>query len=403
MQSALVLARRGIGKTSPNPAVGAVLHSRGERIAEGFHARFGGPHAERRLLASLAGRRVPSRAVLCLTLEPCAHHGKTPPCVEALLASRIQRFVIATADPNPTVRGRGIRALRADGREVRVGLLAREARELNAPFFIAHTQGRARVSLKIASSLDGMLADFEGHSRWITGGRARRAVGRLRAIADAVVVGRGTVEKDDPRLRATPGNRYTPTRIVIDSRLAIEPGCRLARIWRREVGSLPRDADEGERVGNWVPRWNRVGGLRWVRRPRLIAVTADPPAARRSLFLRSGWEVWDLPGSGGHVDLLALARRASREGLHDLLVEPGPRLAAGFLSVGPVDRILMFVSPRILGGDRGWTGHLGPLPLKQSLRIKLGAKIERFGEDLLIQAIRMRARGSVQRGRGRMR
>ena len=382
MRKAIDLARRGEGSTSPNPMVGAVLVSRGRVIADGYHARFGGAHAEPRLLTKLAGRNVPRDAVLYLTLEPCSYHGKTPPCVDALLASPIRRFVVATTDPNPRVRGRGVASLRAAGREVRLGVLGSEARSLNRPYFVSCKEARALVTLKIASTADGMLADSTGASRWITGPQARREVGRLRARCDAVIVGRGTVERDDPRLRSMTHPGRSPTRIVLDTRLRTDPDCRLARLWRKDVAG-PVDSS-ASRAGNWVQMKLRRS-TRWVRRPRLVVAAADPPARSRMAFERAGWEVWDLPGTGAGVDLQALAVRACSEGLIHLLVEPGPTLVAGFLDTGPVDRMLLFLAPKILGGGEGWSRSLAPRSIGKALRAALGQPARPVGPDLLLE------------------
>jgi diaminohydroxyphosphoribosylaminopyrimidine deaminase/5-amino-6-(5-phosphoribosylamino)uracil reductase len=396
MRQAIELARRGEGATSPNPLVGAVLVSRGRVIAEGYHPRFGAAHAEPRLLAKLSGRSIPPDAELFLTLEPCSYHGKTPPCVDALLASPIRRFVVATTDPNPKVRGRGITALRRAGRQVRLGVLASEAKLLNLPYFTSRREGRARVTLKIASTADGMVADFGGGSRWITGAQARREVGRLRARCDAIVVGRGTVERDDPRLRSSTNPSRSPTRIVLDSRLRVDPNCRLARLWREDVGVLA--GTSGTQVGNWLQSEERRS-VRWVRRPRLVVVAADPPARRRAAFERAGWEIWNLPADSGRIDLRALAGRASREGLIDLLVEPGPALVAGFLGSGPVDRILLFLAPKILGGKRGWSGSMAPRALGSALRAALRGPTKAVGPDLLLELTGPRGRALVPASR----
>jgi diaminohydroxyphosphoribosylaminopyrimidine deaminase/5-amino-6-(5-phosphoribosylamino)uracil reductase len=404
MREALALAHRGIGLASPNPMVGALLvDGRGSRIAEGYHPRFGAVHAERLLLSRLADRgAVPRGAVLYLTLEPCAHQGKTPPCVDALLASPIQRFVIATPDPDPRTAGRGIRALRAAGRDVRVGLLRAEARDLNEAFFIANEEGRARVVLKIAATLDGKLADSTGRSKWITGPPSRREVARLRDACDAIVIGSGTVVADDPRLLSHSTARSS-SRIVVSSRLDFDPDCRLARIWRAEGGiGTPHDRRHDEREGsliqgNWAGRRSdRSGAVRWRRRSRLIVATARPKEALLGDFRRRGWEIWEIPDRSGRVDLRSLARRAGREGLRDLLVEPGPRLASGFLQSGPVDRILLFVAPSILGGEKGWTADLPPRPLGRILRGSLQGLPRIHGRDLMIAF-------TPTTGRGRMR
>ncbi len=369
MRAALDLARRGSGRVSPNPMVGAILMHRGRILACGFHRRFGGPHAERDLLRDLAGRRVPPDSVLFLTLEPCTHVGKTPPCCDALLDSPIRNFEIAMLDPDPRVRGRGAAALRKAGRRVRVGRLADEARELLLPFLRAQREGRASVRLKLASTMDGMLCDASGRSRWITGPAARREVHRARRACDAVVLGAGTVEADDPRIRFGDSEDRLPSRIVISRALRFDPDCRLARIHRREARAS-RDA-VGERIGNWMRLEAGGRSRRWIRVPRLVAATSEPSLRRRELFRRAGWEIWDLPVSSDGVDLPSLARRARQEGLIDLLVEAGPTLAAGFLDAGPVDRILLYLAPRLLPGGRHWSAGAEAVPLSSARRLRL--------------------------------
>lgn len=373
MRAALDLASRGRGRVSPNPMVGALLIRGREVLAGGFHRRFGGPHAERDLLRRLAEARVPPDAILYLTLEPCTHKGKTPPCVDALLASSIRNFEIAMLDPDPRVRGRGVRALRSDGRNVRVGLVRRDAERLLLPFVRRHREGRAAVALKLAVSADGMLADAFGRSKWITGAEARRDVRMLRRQVDAVVVGRGTVEADDPRLRFTPGDLQAPSRIVLSRSLRFDPDCRLARNFRREAVVAATEGDVGERHGNWVIGDGASGNKRWRRRPRLIVATAEPNRRRRSAFLKAGWEIWDLPNARTGIDLPAFARRAASEGLIDLLVEAGPTLAAGFLDSGPVDRILLYMAPRLLGAGLSWAQGTTGIPLSRAPRLAMRA------------------------------
>jgi diaminohydroxyphosphoribosylaminopyrimidine deaminase / 5-amino-6-(5-phosphoribosylamino)uracil reductase len=383
MGRALALAARGVGAVSPNPAVGAVLVARGEVIAEGYHRRFGGPHAERHLFASLGKRAIPRDAILYLTLEPCTYEGKTPACIDLLLDSPIGKFVIAMADPNPRVRGRGIRRLRADGREVTLGVMREEVGRLIAPFTWSQRSGRARVVLKMGSTIDGRLADHRGRSRWITSPDARSLVGGLRGLADAIVVGRGTVEADDPRLRSPGPAGHGVSRIVLSTSLAFDPECRLARIWRRES---PQSGTTGWdlRKGNWVARQGRGGRLHWTRAPRLIVATTDPSVRRLNRFERSGWEVWRLASSAQGIDLQAFAERASDEGLIDLFVEPGPTLAASFLDSGPVDRILLFLAPSIVGGGMGWTDRLSPRALPRAIRGAYSVPLGRVGDDLCV-------------------
>ncbi len=383
MRRALDLASRGCGSVSPNPPVGAVLIQDDRILAEGFHRRFGGLHAERNLFATLRNSRISRGAVLYLTLEPCTFEGKTPACIDLLLDSPVRRFVISMRDPNPRVRGRGVRRLREDGREVRLGLLQKEAEQLAAPFSLSQKAKRARITLKLAATLDGKLADAWGRSRWITGPASRNAVSGLRSRADAIVVGRGTVESDDPRLRSQGLSARAVSRIVLASSLDFDPECRLARIWRRETPASNLLPDT-PRKGNWGVSPTRRGAVGWTRAPRLIAATCDASPRRRQRFRQRGWEIWDLPRSGRGVDLAGFARRASKEGLIDLLVEPGPTLAASFLESGPVDRVLLFLAPMILGGGMGWSDRLPPRALRQAIRAALTAGPERHGDDLFV-------------------
>jgi diaminohydroxyphosphoribosylaminopyrimidine deaminase / 5-amino-6-(5-phosphoribosylamino)uracil reductase len=410
MRAALDLARRGAGRTSPNPLVGAVLSTaKGRILGTGHHARFGSAHAERVLLSALKGARVPADAILYVTLEPCAHQGKTPPCIEALLASPIQRFVFATRDPDPRTSGRGIRALRSAGRDVRVGLLAAEARAMNQPFFLVNGRGRARVSVKIATTLDGKLADAWGRSKWITGASSRDDVQSLRASSDAIVIGRGTLDADDPRIRSR-SVEQGQSRIVVSGSLDFDPECKLARIWRRETGwtidrrDVVRETDGRrrtlgrvqERVGNWVRAGSPGSNLslgkpkgesRWIRRPRLIAAVAQAGPRKAAFFGRLGWEVWVLPDHAGtRVDLEALARRACAEGLSDLLFEPGPRLSSALIDADLVDRLILFVAPVIVGGGAGWTADARPMHLEKARRLVISDPTRRFGVDIGIEA-----------------
>jgi diaminohydroxyphosphoribosylaminopyrimidine deaminase/5-amino-6-(5-phosphoribosylamino)uracil reductase len=382
MRRALDLASRGCGSVSPNPPVGAVLVKGGRILAEGFHHRFGHPHAERNLFASLPRTGIPRGAVLYLTLEPCTYEGKTPACVDLLLDSPIRRFVIAMRDPNPKVRGRGIRRLVADGRDVRVGLLQEEAERLAAPFSLSQKAGRARVTLKMAVTLDGRLADAQGRSRWLSGPVSRTAVGSLRGLADAIVVGRGTVVADDPRLRSEGPPERAVSRIVLSSSLDFDPACRLARIWRRETAY--RGAPDGAlRAGNWagLPAGGRT---RWVRAPRLIVATGESSGRRIRRFREFGWEIWRLPEAARGVDLTRFAQHAAAEGLIDLLVEPGPTLSASFLDAGPADRILFFIAPMILGGGMGWADRLAPLPLAKAIRTAFAGVAAPRGKDMFV-------------------
>ncbi|MDQ2768780.1 MAG: bifunctional diaminohydroxyphosphoribosylaminopyrimidine deaminase/5-amino-6-(5-phosphoribosylamino)uracil reductase RibD, partial [Gemmatimonadota bacterium] len=231
MRRALELARMGWGQTAPNPMVGAVVVRNGEIVGEGHHTRFGAAHAEIEALR-VAGARAES-ATVYVTLEPCAHEGKTPPCANALVAARVARVVIAVCDPNPAAAG-GAEVLRAAGIAVTTGVVESEARELNAPFFHSFTETRPWITLKLAVSLDGALADATGRSRWITGDESRRTVHEMRAGSDAIGVGIGTVLADDPSLtvRDAPAPRVPPSRVVFDRAARLPATSTLAKTAR---------------------------------------------------------------------------------------------------------------------------------------------------------------------------
>lgn len=310
MRRALTLAQRGWGWTAPNPMVGAVVVRDGAIVGEGWHAEFGGPHAEVVALAA-AGERARGADVY-ITIEPCAHHGKTPPCVDALIAAGVKRVLVAAADPNPVAAG-GIAKLRAAGIEVLVGVEEDAARELNAPFFFSFTgESRPFVTLKLALSLDGAIAAGTGQQQWLTGERARKYVHRLRANADAIAVGIGTALADDPRLTVRAGRRprVAPTRMVFDPSARLPLTSQLART----AGKVP------------------------------VQVLAQTPRPEAAAALRGlGVEVHV---AGGIADHLAAMRS---RGVRHLFVEGGAGIASALLSAGLVDRLIIFTAPVLLG------------------------------------------------------
>jgi diaminohydroxyphosphoribosylaminopyrimidine deaminase/5-amino-6-(5-phosphoribosylamino)uracil reductase len=264
-----------------------------------------------------------------VTLEPCAHVGRTPPCVDALIAAGLRRCVVALRDPHRIVNGRGLRRLRAAGIRVEVGVLEDEVRDQLAGYLSTHTRGRPRVTLKLAVSLDGRIAPAGGFARhgagrWLTGPSARRAGHRLRALADVVVVGSGTARADDPRLTARAvGVTRQPLRVVCDTLLRL-PGT--LRLLRRGRGTV-------------------------------VACGSRAPVARQRALERRGVTVWRLPSTGRGVSPRALLKRLAREGCHDVLLEGGAALAASWLRAGVVDRIALFTAPRVLGaGGLPWPG-----------------------------------------------
>jgi diaminohydroxyphosphoribosylaminopyrimidine deaminase/5-amino-6-(5-phosphoribosylamino)uracil reductase len=354
MGHALELAARGRGLTSPNPMVGAVVVRGDEVVGEGYHERAGAGHAEALALAR-AGTRA-AGATLYVTLEPCNHHGRTPPCTAAVIASGVSRVVFAIADPNPRVAGGGAAALRAAGIAVEGGCAGAEARALNRVFLTAATRSRPHVVLKCAMSLDGRIAAADGRSQWITGEAARAAGHRLRSESDAIAVGIGTALADDPALTVrleAPWPRE-PYRVVLDSRARLAPGARLI------TAGDPRRA--------------------------LVAVTEAAPVERVRALEAAGAVVLVCKSGEGRVDLHDLSSRLFALGVHALLLEGGAELAGGFLDARLVDRVAMFVAPLLLGGH-GATGAVGGAgrPLAQGARLAQ-LEVRPVGPDLLVEA-----------------
>jgi diaminohydroxyphosphoribosylaminopyrimidine deaminase/5-amino-6-(5-phosphoribosylamino)uracil reductase len=310
MRRALRLAQRGWGQTAPNPLVGAVVVRDGVVVGEGWHARWGGAHAEVEALRA-AGERARG-ATVYVTLEPCNHHGKTPPCTDALLAAGVRRVVVAAADPNPAAAG-GAEWLRAAGVEVTVGVEAGAAVEQNAPFFHAIRSDRPWLTLKLALSIDGALADHTRRPGWLTGPRSRREVHRLRAGSDAVAIGIGTALADDPLLtvRDAPAPRVPPLRVVFDRQARLPPTSRLVR-------SLA----EGP----------------------VAVVCHDPPPEAAAGLERAGVTI--LPAE---VTEEALVKLRDWHGVRSLLVEGGAGLASSLWDRGVVDRLIIFQAPVVLG------------------------------------------------------
>jgi len=331
MQRALTLAERGRGHTSPNPVVGAVIVQGGRVVGQGWHRALGGPHAEAEALAR-AGSRARG-ATMYVTLEPCAHVGRTPPCVDAIIDAGIKRCVVAVRDPHRIVNGRGLRRLRQAGIKVELGLAAAEARETMGGYWLAHTRGRPRVTLKLAASLDGRIAPSggftaRGRGRWLTGAEARARVHHMRAEVDAIVIGAGTALADDPRLTARGvGAARQPLRIVCDSQLRLPLRLRL-------FGPVLAHG---------------------------TVVACGPRASRRAqaALERRGVEVWRLPAGRGGVSPAALLRRLARLGRHEVMLEGGARLASSWLAAGVVDRLALFTAPTVIGqGGRSWSPRL---------------------------------------------
>lgn len=350
MAHALGLARRGLGRVWPNPAVGCVIVNAGRVVGRGFTQPGGRPHAETGALA-MAGAAARG-ATAFVTLEPCAHHGQTPPCAEALVAAGVARAVTALEDPDPRVAGRGHALLRAAGIEVAEGVLAAEARALQKGFLTRIAKGRPMVTLKLATSLDGRIATAQGESRWITGPEARARVHAMRAAHDAVMVGAGTARADDPMLTVRGlGIAHQPVRIVAAHSLDLDPD-----------GALGRSAPE-------VPLWLVHG--------------PSAPAPDRTEWTRAGARLIRVAEKDGVLDPRAILAALGKAGLTRVLVEGGGRFAAALLKAGVVDEIALFTAGLALGGD-GWPalGALGLDTLAGAPRFRL-TSVDRLGPDTL--------------------
>jgi diaminohydroxyphosphoribosylaminopyrimidine deaminase/5-amino-6-(5-phosphoribosylamino)uracil reductase len=348
MARALRLARKGLFTTTPNPRVGCVIAKDGAVVGEGWHARAGEAHAEIHAL-NAAGEHARG-ATAYITLEPCSHHGRTPPCADALIGAGVARVVAAMRDPNPQVGGNGLEKLRAAGIACADGLMEAEARELNIGFVSRMTRGRPWVRLKVAASLDGKTALNNGRSQWITGPDARRDGHAFRARACVILTGAGTVRDDDPRLtvRDVETDRQ-PLRVVVDSHLETPPTARLLE-----------------------------GG-------HALVVAASEDAAKIAALRAAGAEVIVLPNPQGKVDLPRLLQALAERGVNELHVEAGHKLNGSLLREGLVDELLIYFAPTLLGSGR----EMFPLPELADLAGRRDLKIvdlRRVGADIRVLA-----------------
>ncbi len=363
MALALSLAAKGRGRTSPNPMVGAVVVAGNRIVGQGYHRRAGGSHAE--ILALQAAGKRCRGATLYVTLEPCCHESKrTPPCVPALIESRFRRIVVAMRDPNPAVAGRGISLLRRAGIQVSVGCLSREAERLNEIYCHWMKTGRPYVLLKAAMTMDGKIATASGESRWITGMEARREVHRLRSQVDAILVGVGTILRDDPLLTArgparagnSSGHRQ-PLRVVLDSRLRIPDK---ARVLSPHGGAHP--------IGT------------------VIVTTEKAPRQRIEQLRARGLSLLVLPAKDRRVPLAACLTRLGQMGISSLLIEGGSELNAAALREGLVNRIRFYLAPHLLGGQdaKGVIGGRSPERLSGAVPLT-EIRTRRIGRDFVIE------------------
>ena len=360
MAQALALAERGLYGTTPNPRVGCVLVRDGAVLAEGWHARAGGPHAEAAAIAEANARGLNLRgATAYVTLEPCNHQGRTPPCARALIEAGVARVVIAMADPNPTASG-GMQALREAGITVECGLLQAEAEALNPGFIARVTRQRPWVRMKIAASLDGRTALADGRSQWITGAAARQDGHQWRARACAILTGIGTVRDDDPQLNVRDvDTTRQPLRVVIDSRLETPLSARILQ------GS----------------------------KTLLLSAIDDP--AREAAYAVRGVEVERVPSNAqGKTDLPLVLETLARRGINELHVEAGAKLNGSLLREGCVDELLIYLAPSVIGDTGLGMFALPPLAeLAAQQRLQF-TDVRQFGDDLRIRARVLRASGN---------
>ncbi len=356
MRLALRLARRGLQGASPNPLVGAVIVRGGRVIGQGYHRRCGGPHAE---IAALRDAPDPRGADVYITLEPCGHHGRTPPCAKALVDAGVARVFYAVRDPNPLARGRGPGQLRRAGIEVHRGLCEDDALALNRPFFHWIETGKPWVILKWAMTLDGKIATVRGESRWITGEAARAHAHGLRRRVDAVLVGTETALRDDPLLNPRPARARYPARVVLDRRGRLPLSLKLLRATSDNVAG-----------------------------DRLYVTSSAVAKKRRKRLERCGVEVVAVPSGKNGIQLPRLLRLLGKRGISQILVEGGATLLGSFLSRGEAHEAAVYIAPRIAGGAsaRGAVegpgiARLGDTPWLDNPQLR------RLGRDVLLQGV----------------
>lgn len=357
MRLALALAHKGEGVTFPNPCVGALLVRGGRIVGSGFHRKAGGPHAEITALKE-AGPAAKGSTLFC-TLEPCIHHGRTAPCVEALIASGIRKVCIGMVDPNPLVRGKGIAGLRRAGISVETGILEGECRRLNEPFVKAMTHGLPFVTVKIAESLDGKTATASGESKWITGDDSRRHARSARRLFDAILVGINTVLKDDPRLEPS-GRGHRLAKVIVDSKLALPSAAHLFETTQPVfVAHVLRDAKREKEL-----------------------------AERGAVLLPA-------KSKNGRVDLRQLLVELNRREIRSLLVEGGSEIAGSFLDEKLADKIMAYVALKVIGGRGALSsiGGRGVGRIKDAVRLNK-VSCTSFDKDILIEAYLDYSRGA---------
>jgi len=351
MKLALELAAKAADRTYPNPMVGAVIVRNGRIIGKGYHKRAGGDHAE--IAAIKSARSGLAGSEMFVTLEPCDHYGKTPPCTDAIIASGIKKVTLAMADPNPLTGGRGIKKLGEAGISVVTGLCEEEARDINRKYIKYIRTGLPYITVKLAQTLDGKIAARDGSSKWITAEGSRTLVKKMRSDFDAIMVGANTVRKDDPSLLASGHAAEKPRRIIVDSSLGISVRSKLIKTLEEA--------------------------------PLIIGVTGKAPSGKvEKISNMRNVEVIKVRNRGGRVDLKAFLKKVADRGIVNILVEGGGELAGSLLDEGLADEWIFFISPKILGGSNSSVTGRGAASIKYALGLEK-VTLERSGEDILIR------------------
>ena len=351
MEWAIELARKGLGRTNPNPMVGAVIVKDGRILAEGYHEAYGKLHAERNAIGAL--KESAEGADLYVTLEPCCHYGKTPPCTEAIIEAKIKRVIIGSRDPNPKVAGKGAALLRKAGIEVTEDFMREECDRINPVFFHYIQKKTPYVVLKYAMTADGKTATKTGASRWITGEEARTQVHTFRHRYMAIMTGIGTVLEDDPMLNTRIAGLKSPIRVICDSHLSISPACRICKTAKEY--------------------------------PTILAC-AEADEAKAEVLRSLGLEILILPDASGRVDLRALMRNLGERGIDSVLLEGGGTLNEAALRLGLVNRVLCYIAPKIFGGGEAKSpvGGIGVKTPQEAYLLRC-EQVSTVGNDLLIE------------------
>ncbi len=354
MREAIRLARKGIGKTSPNPVVGAVIVKNGKVIGRGYHKKCGDWHAEINAIKDANGKNDSVKgATAYITLEPCCHYGKTPPCVDTLIKEKIGRVVVGTLDPNPSVNSKGIKTLKSKGIKVDIGILEDECRELNEHYFKFIKSGIPYVTIKYAQTLDGRIATKTGNSQWISSEALRKYVHRLRAINDCIMVGVGTVIADDPQLTVRYAKGHNPLRVVVDSKLRIPV-----------KSSVLRDNNSHLTI---------------------IATTSKAPSRKVTAVKNLGAEVLVVKkDKNGGVSLRGLLRELGKRGITSVIVEGGSEIVTSLLKANLVDKMMILTAPKIMGKGVEAIGDLGVCKIKDTIKFS-SFKTMRKGDDFVFE------------------